>query len=270
LKVSTSGYYEWMSRRPSVREEKRQAIAEKAATFHARSRKIYGYRKVHRDIMEETELVCCEKTVRKVMCENGLFSKVKRKFVRTTDSRHLLPVAENILARDFTATAPDQKWVADITYIRTLEGWLYLAGTMDLYSRRIVGWAMSDQIDTELVSQALNMALRHRQPAPGLLHHSDRGVQYAAEAFQDILTRCGIACSMSRKGNCWDNAAQESFFGKLKSEHVRDRVYTTKEEAKLDLFWYIEVFYNRIRRHAALGYVAPAEFEARGIKGAAA
>jgi len=160
--------------------------------------------------------------------------------------------------------------VADITYIRTLEGWLYLAGFMDLYSRRIVGWAMSDRIDTELVSQALNMGLRHRQPAPGLLHHSDRGVQYAAESFQDILMRCGIECGMSRKGNCWDNAAKESFFGKLKAEHVRDGVYATKEEAKLDLFWYIEAFHNRIRRHASLEYVAPAEFEARGIKGAAA
>jgi len=270
LAVSTSGYYEWLLRKPTARQEKRKAIAEKAAAFHARSRGIYGYRKVHRDIMKETKLVCCAETVRRVMRENGLFSKVKRKFVRTTDTRHSLPVAENLLARDFTATAPDQKWVADITYIRTLEGWLYLAGIMDLYSRRIVGWAMSERIDTELVSQALNMALRHRQPAPGLLHHSDRGVQYASEAFQDILTRCGIECSMSRKGNCWDNAVQESFFGKVKVEHVRDRVYATREEAKLDLFWYIEVFYNRIRRHAALGYVAPAEFEARGVKGAVA
>jgi putative transposase len=270
LETSTSGYYEWRLRRPSKRQERRAVIAEKAAVFHARSNSVYGYRKVFRDIVEEAKVACCAETVRKAMREKGLFSKVKRRFVHTTDSRHSLPVAENRLARDFTATTPNQKWVADITYIRTSEGWLYLAGVMDLYSRRIVGWSMSDRIDTELVSQSLNMALRHRQPTPGLLHHSDRGVQYAAEDFQAILTRCGIACSMSRKGNCWDNACQESFFGKLKAEHVRDRVYATREEAKLDVFWYIEVFYNRMRRHAALGYVAPVEFEARGIKGAAA
>jgi putative transposase len=270
LAVSRSGYYEWRLRKPSKRQERRAVIAEKAVVFHARSNGVYGYRKVFHDIVEEAKVTCCRETVRKIMREKGLVSKVKRRFVRTTDSRHSLPVAQNRLARDFSATAPDQKWVADITYIRTMEGWLYLAGIMDLYSRRIVGWAMSDRIDTQLVSQALNMALHHRQPSPGLLHHSDRGVQYAADDFQAILTRCGIECSMSRKGNCWDNACQESFFGKLKAEHIRDRVYATREEARLDVFWYIEVFYNRMRRHAALGYVAPVEFEACGIKEVAA
>ena len=228
----------------------------------------YGYRRVTWQLNREGQLVN-HKRVLRLMRESDLLCRVKRKWVKTTDSKHPFRRYPN-LVKGITIGRLNQVWLSDITYIRTLEGWLYLAGIMDLYSRRIVGWAMSERIDTELVSQALNMAIRHRQPAPGLLHHSDRGVQYASEAFQDILTRCGIACSMSRKGNCWDNAAQESFFGKLKAEHVRDRVYATKEEAKLDLFWYIEVFYNRIRRHAALGYVAPAEFEERGIKGAAA
>jgi putative transposase len=270
LAISSSGYYEWRKRNPSPREEKRREIAQKASEFHARSKAIYGYRKVFKDIQEETTIVCGEETVRRVMRANGLVSRVKRRFVRTTDSCHSLPVAANLLARDFSAAAPNQKWVADITYIRTGEGWLYLAGVMDLYSRRIIGWSMSDRIDAELVCQAMNMAIRHRQPGPGLVHHSDRGVQYAAEDFQAILTRCGIGCSMSRKGNCWDNASKESFFGKFKAEWVYHRVYATKEEAKLDIFWYIEVFYNRMRRHAALGYVSPVEFEEHGAKGSAA
>jgi transposase InsO family protein len=201
------------------------------------------------------------------MREAGLRSRVRRKYVVTTDSRHRLPVAENRLGRDFVANRPNRKWAADITYVRTAKGWLYLAVVMDLYSRRIVGWAMSRFIDARLARDALSMALQTRRPGPGLLHHSDRGAQYAAEAFQRQLERRGIVCSMSRKGDCWDNAPIESFFGKLKSEWIRRRVYRNRNEAKQAIFWYVEVFHNRSRRHAALGYRTPVEFEAQADKG---
>lgn len=268
FKVSRGGYYDWRGRKPSSGARKRLAIGEEATRFHLRSHGIYGHRKVHQDLLAETpELSCSRETLRKVMAELGLFSRVKRRFVRTTDSKHRLPVAANILDRDFIATGPNQKWVADITYIRTLEGWLYLAGIMDLWSRRIVGWSMADQIDAALVCDALAAALMQRRPGAGLLHHSDRGVQYAAEDFQTLLQKHGIECSMSRKGNCWDNACQESFFGKVKAEWIQDRIYATRDEAKQDVFWYIEVFYNRQRRHASLGYVSPADFEAGIMEG---
>jgi transposase InsO family protein len=270
LGVSPSGYYDWRNRKPSPRTLRQQELAVKAKEFHQRAYGIYGYRKIFQDLLVEAKIVCCPETVRRVMRKNGLRSKVKRKFICTTDSRHALQVAANTLDQDFAAQEPNRKWVADITYIRTQEGWLYLAGVMDLWSRRIVGWAMSDTIDTALVCEALNRAIKERQPAVGLIHHSDRGVQYAATDYQAILSRCGIECSMSRKGNCWDNACQESFFGKLKTEWICERLYTTREEAKQDVFKYIEMFYNRQRRHAALGYVTPAEFEARGGKEKAA
>lgn len=270
LRVSRSGYYAWRKRKPSAQENKRRMIAAKAAVFHERSRKIYGYRKIHEDIIRETEIVCCAETVRRVMRKIGLFSRTKRKFVRTTDSKHRLPTAKNILARDFSASGMNEKWVADITYIQTREGWLYLAGVMDLYSRRIVGWAMSERIDAALVCDALEMALLHRCPGKGLLHHSDRGVQYASDRFQMLLDRYELVGSMSRKGNCWDNACKESFFGKLKCEWIQGRIYKTRREAEQDVFWYIEVFYNRMRRHASLGYVSPADFEAREAKEAVA
>lgn len=263
LHVGRSGFYDWRNREPSERAKKRQVVAEQAERFHARSHGIYGYRKVHRDITEETDIHCGDELVRLVMREKGLRARCARKFVRTTDSKHSLPVAENILNRNFHAADINQKWVADITYIRTHEDWLYLAGIMDLHSRRIIGWAMSDRIDSALVCDAMKMAITHRCPGPDLIHHSDRGVQYASDDFQRLLDRHGIECSMSRKGNCWDNASKESFFGKLKSEWIQGRVYRTKEEAKQDVFWYIEVFYNRMRRHASLGYVSPVDFEAR-------
>ena len=171
------------------------------------------------------------------------------------------PVADNLLDRNFTATAPNQKWLTDITYVPTREGWLYLATVLDVFSRRIVGWSMSERIDTELVKSALHMATTQRSPGPGLLHHSDRGVQYASDIYQQTLDELGIVCSMSRKGNCWDNAMMESFFGSVKTEWVYGKDYQTREEAKNDLFKYIEVFYNRQRRHASLGYLSPAEFE---------
>ena len=270
LGVSRSGYYKRLNAHTSLRHKKREAIRKEAIYYHARSRSIYGYRKVAADIKIENGVTCSTETVRRVMRDNQLFSRVKHKFVVTTQSGHSLPVAKNLLNRDFKTDYPNQKWATDITYIRTLEGWLYLAGVMDLYSRRIVGWAVSSRIDGELVRQALDMAIRERQPGSGLLHHSDRGVQYAAYAYQEILKTSGMICSMSRKGNCWDNAGKESFFDKLKSEWIRGKIYRTFAEARSEIFLYIETFYNRVRRHASLGYVSPVEFEQRGDRTTAA
>ena len=262
LGVSSSGYYDWARRKPSLRLKRRKQLGVMVEKVHAASRKIYGYRKVHKEI-QALKLSCCRETIRKIMREKGLCSKVVRPFMVTTDSGHELPIHSNILNRDFSAQTPDQKWVGDITYIRTLEGWLYLAAVMDLYSRRIVGWAMSETIDAQLVCDAFAMARDNRGPGSGLLFHSDRGVQYASDKFQRMLDGSGVQCSMSRKGNCWDNACMESFFGKLKTEHIGKIIYRTKAEASQEVFWYIEVFYNRKRRHASLGYVSPVDFEAQ-------
>jgi transposase InsO family protein len=271
LQVSASGYYEWLRRKPSSQKKRKKLIEEKAVQFFHRANFKYGYRKVHEDIVKETEIDCCKETVRKLLAKRRLFFKGKRKFAVTTNSEHKEPVADNIIKRDFIATAPDQKWVADITYIPTLEGWLYLAVVMDLFSRKVVGWSMDNNIDSNLVADALKMAIMNRQPGTGLIHHSDRGVQYASDKFQTLLDSSGIICSMSRKGDPFDNAVAESFFGKFKVEHTTGKIYKTREEAKLDIFWYIEVFYNRIRRHASLGYVSPYEFEIAngksGVKG---
>jgi len=195
------------------------------------------------------------------MRENRIQAKRKRKFRVTTDSKHNFPVSENVLDRKFDIEAPNKAWTADITYIPTKEGWLYLAAVMDLYSRRIVGWAMADRICRHLVEKALTMACVNRSPEPGILHHSDRGSQYASGDYQKLLKANGIVCSMSRKGNCWDNAAMESFFATLKTELVYHRNYETRAEAQSDIFEYIEVFYNRQRLHSALGYQSPVSFE---------
>ena len=186
LAVSPSGYYDWVGRKPSARQRRREALGEAVEQAHKASKQVYGYRKVHKDVVEDHHLDCCEETVRTIMRDKGLRAKRKRKYVVTTDSRHALPVAENILDRAFEPDEPNKKWAADITYIRTQEGWLYLAAVMDLCGRRIVGWATSDRIYAALVSDALHMAVRHRCPGPGLLHHSDRGSQYASEAFQEL------------------------------------------------------------------------------------
>lgn len=260
LQVSTSGYYSRLGHKPSAQLQRREHIARAAARFYFESKRIYGYRKVHRDLLDAS-VVCCAETVRRVMRNIGLYSCVRRKFVLTTDSDHSMPIAENLLDRNFTATAPNRKWVADITYILTEKGWLYFAAVMDLYSRRIVGWAMSEHIDSALVLSAMNMAISQRSPEAGLLHHSDRGSQYASDTFQGLLDDNKIICSMSRKGNCWDNACMESFFGSLKTEWIRGKKYTTRRQAKNDVFKYIEMFYNRKRKHAALGYLNPTAYE---------
>ncbi len=263
LAVSRSGYYGWQHRVPSAREEWRAELTEAIRHCHARSHRIYGHRKIHKDLVQEYRLQCCRETVRRIMRSQHLRSRVKRPFVRTTDSRHDYQVAANILKGAFEVDRPDRVWVADITYIRTDSGWLYLAGVMDLYGRRIVGWSMSKSIDATLVRDALGMALVHRGKITGLLHHSDRGSQYCSDMYQETLSAHGIQCSMSRRGNCWDNACMESFFGSLKSEWTTGKRYATREEAKKDIFMYIEMFYNRQRRHASLDYVTPVEYEAR-------
>jgi transposase InsO family protein len=260
LKISTSGYYDSLKRLPGGQMVRRRSIAQAAAVSYFESNRIYGHRKVHEDLLCEG-VICCRETVRRIMRDIGLYSRIKRKFIVTTDSNHTLKIAENLLNRDFTAKRPNQKWAADITYIPTKMGWLYLAVVMDLFSRRIVGWSMSENIDSKLVQSAMKMALLHRDPDEGLIHHSDRGVQYAAEDFQDLLEINKVVCSMSRKGNCWDNACVESFFGSLKSEWVKGKIYGSFEEGKKDIFNYIEMFYNRKRRHKTLGYVSPVVYE---------
>lgn len=262
LQVSRSGYYAWRRREPSARAQRRQEIARAAQRSHRDSHGTYGYRRVHRDLIEDHQIACCRETVRHVMGDLGLCGRHKRRFVKTTDSNHDEPIATNRLQRDFAATRPNQKWLADITYIRLVEGWLYLAVLLDCFSRRIVGWSLSRTIDAALVCAALEMALRQRCPEGDLVHHSDRGVQYASQAFRDRLTREGLTMSMSRKGDPWDNAMMESFFGSLKTEWI-DADYATEEQARMEVFKYIEMFYNPTRRHSALGYLSPAEYERR-------
>jgi len=192
---------------------------------------------------------------------HDVVAKTKRKFRHTTDSNHDLPVAENLLDRRFAWNEPNRAWVSDITYVPTREGWLYLATVQDLFSRKIVGWAMSHHIDRQLVIDALRMAVRDRRPPPGLLHHSDRGSQYASHDYQDLLAQYGMTCSMCRKGNCWDNAVMESFYRSIKTELIHHEDFQTRDESRHAIFEYIEVFYNRRRRHSTLGYVSPCEYE---------
>lgn len=266
LKVSRSGYYAWCRRGPSATAQRRGQIARAAQESHDDSYGTYGYRRVHRDLIEDYEIACCRETVRQVMAELGLCGRHKRRFVKTTDSNHDEPVAANRLQRDFTATRPDQKWLADITYLRLTEGWLYLAVILDCFSRRIVGWSLSQAIDADLVCAALEMALFRRCPSGDLVHHSDRGIQYASRSLRKRLADAGLTMSMSRKGDPWDNAMMESFFGSLKTEWVVTG-YATEQEARMEVFKYIEMFYNPTRRHSALGYLSPAEYERRHVAG---
>ena len=261
LAVSRSGYYEWRRRPVSERAKRRESLTAQIREFHVGHHASYGSPRVFRELRARGDRVN-EKTVAKVMREAGIQAKSQRKFrVTTTDSNHTQPVAENVLNREFTAKKRNQKWVADITYIATLEGWLYLAAVIDLFTRKVVGWSMSERIDSRLVVDALEMAVSRELPDAGLVAHSDRGVQYASEHYQGVLTEYDIKCSMSRKANCWDNAPAESFFATLKKELVHHETYATRAAARASLFDYIEVCYNRERRHSALGYVSPLAFE---------
>lgn len=260
LDVSRSGYYAWRNRGPSARELANQRLLVEIRAIHQASRRSYGYRKVYKALLVK-QIACSRNRVARLMRQAGLRSKRPRPFRVTTQSQHKRPVAPNHLKQDFSATAPNQKWLSDITYVRTAQGWLYLAAIIDLFSRRIVGWAMEAYLTDALTRKALEMALTYRLPQPGLLHHSDRGSQYASKAYQKCLEKAEILVSMSRTGNVYDNAPMESFFATLKTELVHHRRYQTRQEAKSDLFEYIEVFYNRHRLHQALDYRSPIDFE---------
>lgn len=263
LEVSRSGYYAWRDRPLSVRAERRERLVSRIRVAHQQSRQTYGSPRVHAQLIEE-EVEVCVNTVAKLMREEGLSVEKKRRFVpQTTDSRHEHPIAGNHLDRDFEADAPNRKWTCDLTYLWTEEGWLFLAVVIDLYSRKVVGWSMAEHLRSELAEDALSMALARRKPAGKLLHHSDRGVQYACRSYRELLAEHGIQASMSRRGNCYDNAVTESFFASLKKECVYRETYKTRNEARLSVFEWMEAFYNRQRRHSSLGYLSPEAFEAQ-------
>jgi putative transposase len=262
LSVSKSGYYAWRWRAPSARAGRDSELLTQIRAAHARSRRTYGSPRIHAELHAEGTR-CSRKRVARLMRAAGLSARRPRRAARTTDSKHDRPIAPNLLGRDFTAAAPDRRWAADITYVPTGEGWLYLAVLLDLFSRRVVGHACGASLATALVTEALLLACGRRRPGVGLLHHSDRGSQYASAEYRARLSAAGAEASMSRRGDCYDNAAVESFFGTLKTELVHGRRYATRAEARADIFEYVEVFYNQQRRHSALGYLSPAEYEAR-------
>jgi transposase InsO family protein len=260
LRVSHGGYYDWRGRPDSGRTQRRDALVVAIQAVHREVKARYGSPRIHAELVARGN-PCCVNTVAKLMRSHGIAAKTRRKFRCTTDSNHGRPVAENIVNRQFEPEASDRVWTADITYLATHEGWLYLAAVQDLYSRRIVGWSMGERIDSRLAVDALEMAVARRSPSAGLVSHSDRGSQYASEHYQRLLSGHAMVCSMSRRGNCWDNAPMESFFASLKKELTHGEIFKTREEARASLFEYIEVFYNRIRRHSSLGYKSPAEYE---------
>jgi len=260
LEVSPAGYYAWLRRPPSFQEERREALLVLIQGLHAQAKQCYGSPRVHAALAARGE-ACSVNTVAKLMRDNGIRAKSARKFRCTTDSNHPLPVADNLLDRQFDPEGPNESWVADITYISTRTGWLYLAIVEDLYSRRVVGWSMAEHMESRLVVDALEMAVQRRLPGEGLVAHSDRGSQYASDHYQRLLGKHGIACSMSGVGQCWDNAPAESFFASLKKELTHHEDYQTRAEARTSIFEYIEVFYNQQRLHSSLGYVTPAAYE---------
>ena len=263
LDVSPSGYYAQRNAAPSKRAKENEVLKQEIKAVYEDSRKTYGSPRVHADLQAAGHKVGRNRVAR-LMAAEGLFARRKPKFRRTTDSGHDEPVAPNILDRNFEADAPDQAWVADITYVWTVEGWMYLAVIIDLFSRRVVGWSMADNMRTELVLNALRAALGSRAPdEAGLTFHSDRGSQYASRSYRQALEAAGITCSMSRRGNCWDNAVAESFFSTLKTELVHNMVFMSRTAARTTIAEWIEVFYNRKRRHSTIGYVSPAEYEQR-------
>ena len=265
MQVTRSGYYAWREREPGERKKQDETLLGQIRTFFARSKQTYGSPRIFRDL-REAGFACGKHRIARLMRQSGLRAVVAPRFRTTTDSKHALPVAENRLARDFGAPAANRKWASDITYVATGEGWLYLAIVLDLFSRRVVGWSMRATLGRSLVVDALGSALGHRRPEAGLIHHSDRGSQYASADFQATLQAAQITCSMSRRGDCYDNAVVESFFGTLEQELVHRRRFATREVARQEVFEYIEVWYNRQRRHSSLGYISPVEFERRALQ----
>jgi transposase InsO family protein len=265
LEVSRSGYYSWEERGRSSRSADDEKLAVHIVAAFEAGRGAYGSPRVQEELAA-AGLAVSRKRVARIMRKLGLEGRRKRRFKATTDSGHDMPVADNVLDRKFEVAAPDVAWVTDITYVWTAEGWLYLAAILDLFSRRVVGFAMSHRINRALVLEALRVAVGRRVPNAGLVHHSDRGSQYASDDYQDALDDLGVVCSMSRKGNCWDNAVAESFFATLKTECVYPRRFATRTEAREAIFEFIEVFYNRRRRHSTLGYLSPVEFEMKFVR----
>ena len=260
LGVSRSGYYSWLHRVPSKRSCEDSVLEVEILDIYEKSRCTYGIVRTLRDLLVRG-FQCGWKRVRRLLRGLGLYPKTKKKFKVTTNSKHQYPVMPNLLKQDFSASCPDQVYVSDITYIRTQEGWLYLAIVLDLYSRKIVGWALKERLTADLVIDAFLQAVWSRKPQPGLIFHSDQGVQYACHAFQNLLRSYKAISSMSGKGNCYDNAVAESFFHTLKTELIYHENYQTRKEARTSIFEYIEVFYNRYRRHSTLNYVCPVDFE---------
>ena len=260
LRVSRQGFYAWLSREESQhdRDDRRLGLEIRAA-FQA-SKRTYGSPRIRREFRNHGTRVCRHRIAR-LMREQGIRARPRRRFVRTTDSTHGLPTPKNLLARRFNPTAPNRVWASDVTYLATREGWLFLAVVIDLFSRRVVGWAMSEHNDEQLTLAALQMALDHRRPRRGLMHHSDRGTTYASGSYQDLLARHGIVCSMSRKGNCWDNAVVESFFSTLDIECARGESFTSRTTARQQVTEFLLGFYNSTRLHSSLGYRSPMEFE---------
>jgi putative transposase len=260
LDVSAAGFYAWQARPECPSRARRQGLVAAIREIHDEMKGRYGSPRMTAELNARGH-DCAENTVATLMKTHGIRARMPRSLVRTTDSRHGLPVAANVLDRDFAPPGPNAAWSADITYIPTADGWLYLAVVEDLFSRLIVGWSMDETMTSRLVVDALEMAVGRRLPGEGLVAHSDRGSQYASDHYQRFLGQHGITCSMSRRANCWDNAPVESFFASLKRELVHDEKYTTREQAKASIFEYVEAFYNRVRLHSSLGYLSPVEFE---------
>ena len=266
LDVSENGYYNWRTRGKSKRKRDDEQLAERIEDAYQKNRGKYGSPRIHAELQAQG-VHCGRKRVARLMRERQLSAGKKRRKARTTNSHHRFPIASNLLKRDFTADAPNKKWVADITFIETREGWLYLSGVLDTYSRKIVGWAMDKYHDAELVKTALQMALLNRHPTAGLIHHSDRGSEYASTSYQLLLQEQNIPASMSNTGDCYDNAMIESFWATLKEECCGQTIFVSRNEAKATIFEYIEVYYNRKRIHSSLGYASPVDYEKQGEQG---
>lgn len=261
MEVTVAGYHAWRNRPLCQRKREEWRIVQVIEGIHLDSRQTYGSPRVHAVLSGMNGIDCSRTRTARLMRKHGIRAKTKKKFRATTNSKHRLPVAENVLDREFNPETPNKAWAGDITYLWTKEGWLYLAVVIDLFSRKVVGWAMEETLSREIVLKALRMALASRQPGDGLITHPDRGSQYASDDYQKLLKLYNAVCSMSRKGNCWDNSVVESFFGTLKQEHVFFELFETREEARLSVFEWIEGWYNTRRIHSTLGNKSPAEYE---------
>lgn len=265
LDVSENGYYNWRKRGKSQRKREDEHLAERIEDAYHTNRGYYGSPRIHAELKAQG-IFCGRKRVARLMQERQLSARRSKRKPRTTNSQHAFPLAPNLLEQDFTADAPNTKWVSDFTFLETREGWLYLAGVLDVYSRRMVGWSTSEQHDATLVQAALRTALVQRKPGAGLIHHSDRGSEYASTSYQKLLREHQIQVSMSKKGDCYDNAMIESFWATLKKECAETTIFPSRNEAKRAIFEYIEVYYHRKRRHSSLGYLSPVEYEKQAAK----